>query len=220
MSSPLEPLPGNPTGDLSVKSKHRLDNERLADALGDLGLADRDALKLVLAQAASSGQVFTEILVRENLVSDWEISRVAAEVFNLPFLPVEVSPPSEKAMEGLDPEYLRMYGLVPLDRFGDLLTVAIPGLVPTHVLAGMGTSEKTCVVPVIGTVQSNRNWLAANLPQVEDVPSAIPSGGALSIDSGWTEIFDAGDEAVQLNLQPADEEPQDASEDASADELG
>ena len=95
------------------------------DDLVDRGLVDREAMHLVLQQASTGGVPIAEILVRENLVADWEVSRVAAEVFNLPFLTVESYPPSEDALSGLDPDYLRQYGLVPLDRFGQLITEPI-----------------------------------------------------------------------------------------------
>ena len=125
-----------------AKITPRLDYERLADALVDRGLAAREAVKLVLDQANETGAVFPEILVRENLVSDWEISRVTAEVFNLAFLPIDVTPPNKDVLKHLDLDYLRMYGLVPVDQFADVLTVAMPALVPTEVLNGLTPNKE------------------------------------------------------------------------------
>ena len=234
--------------------KHqRMDYARLADALADRGLADREALQLVLAQSNSGDGNFAEILVSENLVSDREIGRVASEVFGLPYLPVDVYPPSPKAVEGLDENYLLRYGLVPLDRFGGLLTVAMPGIVPPDVLASLLPEDDVKILPVIGNVSSNRHWLQTNLTSAEpaapqpavqvsqqapqqreplqlelaepSLPTAAPSAApatiahsplneveaalesidaTLPIDESWASIFDAGDEAVHLNVPDDD----------------
>ena len=50
---------------------------------------------------------FPEILVGDNLISDWELSRIVCDMYNLPFLPVDIHPPSSKAFEGLDREFFR-----------------------------------------------------------------------------------------------------------------
>jgi hypothetical protein len=142
---------------------------------------------------------------------------LCCEVFALPFLPVEVYSPNARALEGLDPAYLRHFGLVPLDRFGKLLTVAMPGIVPSEVLEGLSTEEGVRVVPVVGTPQSNRDWLARNLPDpasvaspsVDDPAAALPLTELSSADENdWSGIFDAGDQAVQFELRvQGDDEP-------------
>lgn len=182
-----------------MKATPRLDYERLADALIDRGLLDREAARLVLQQAHSAGTPFCEILVEENLVSDWEVARVTAEIFNLAFLPVEVAPPSERVLATLDKDYLRKHGLVPIDRIGDILTVAMPGLVPSAILNAVNTNEGTIVLPVVGLVQSNRAWLTKYAPVTEAPRAALPV--EVVDDADWANIFDAGDEAVQLNLE-------------------
>jgi len=181
-----------------VKPTPRLDYERLADALIDRGLLDRDAALLVLQQAHTAGMPFCEILVAENLVSDWEVARVAAEIFNLPFLPVEVTSPNDRLLSGLDKDYLRKHALVPVERVGDVITVSMPGMVPTPILNAMCPAEGSIVLPVVGLVQSNRAWLTRFAPSVEVAKPSLPAVD--TDDTDWGNIFDAGDEAVQLTL--------------------
>ena len=182
-----------------MKPTARLDYERLADALIDRGLLDREAAQLVLQQAHTAGNPFCEILVTESLVTDWEVARVAAEIFSLPFLPVEVSPPNERLLTGLDKDYLRKHALVPLERVGDVITVAMPGMVPTAILNALSPEEGTLILPVVGLVQSNRAWLTRFAPSVETVRPSMPVVHD-DADNDWGNIFDAGDEAVQLKI--------------------
>ena len=101
-----------------VKSSQRFEYRRFADSLVERGLIDYETIEHVVSQCEASGGPMAETLMHEDLVSDWEIARVACELYHLPFLTVDNYPPSADALEGLDADYLRQYGLVPLDRFG------------------------------------------------------------------------------------------------------
>ena len=153
---------------------------------------------------------------------------MACELYHLPFLPIEQYQPSSTALDGYDLAYLRHFALVPLDRFGGLVTVVMPALVPSEVLDGLRTAQNGRVLPVVGSVVSNRRWLeerftskppaapaapaaarAASAPSAKPaaptrppLPTPAPQAPALNLDEGdWGTLFDAGDEAVQLGLK-------------------
>lgn len=195
------PVPGSRRHPLRpVKSHFRLEYERLADALRHHRLIEAEALRLTLHQCLSTGALFPDVLVRDGLVSDWELSRLCCETFNLPFLPIEAYQPDKKLLDGIDVEYLRQYGLVPLDGFEELLTVSMPGMVPTDVLTGLAEMTGKQILPVVGTVQGNHTWLERNLPP----PAALQELKAAAEGGEWTGIFDAGDAAVQLGRADED----------------
>ena len=202
------PVPGIPR---HVKSNQKLDYGRLADALSERNLVERQPLDHILQQCSATGALMPDLLVREHLISDWELSRVVCELYGLPFVPVHIYPPAEGVLDGLNPDYLRQYSLVPLDRFGGLLTVAMPALVPSSVLEGLSEGQGHMILPAVGTVESNREWLAAHLPppqmpSLEDIGASLPGGESkadgTTVDiADWGNIFDAGDEAVQDELR-------------------
>ncbi len=186
------------------KSNQRFDYRRFSEQLVDRGLVDADAIHHVLQQCHATGGLLTEVLVQESLVSDWEVGRVCCELLNLPYVPVERYSPSPLALEGLDAAFLRRFCLVPLDRFGGLLTVAMPGLVPSEVLEGL-RGEAARVLPFVGSVVSNRRWLNEHLPDpnagksaagLQSLKPPLPHG-----QGTWADIFDAGEEAVRLDLK-------------------
>ena len=67
---------------------------------------------------------------------------------------------TEKALEGLDPAFLKRWCLVPLVRNGDLLTVAIPGAISPQTYEELSAMAHAELAIVIGSVQSNRHWLS------------------------------------------------------------
>lgn len=187
-----------------MKSTQRLQYNRLADTLTERGLVDRETMSHVIQQCMATGSLLSELLVSENLVSDFELSRVCCEIYGLPYLSVDEYPPDAAAMQGMNPDFLRQYGLVPFDRFGGIVTISMPGLVPSEVLDALVTAEGERVMPVVGSVVSNRRWLnehlpAPQMPRMGQVGAAIPFDESPS--AGWAGIFDAGEEAVQLELQ-------------------
>lgn len=208
-----------------MKSAHRFDYARFGEALVERNLIDRDVLSHVLHQVNSTRSLLPEVLVRENLISDWEVSRVACELYHLPFLTVDHYPPSATALDGYDLAYLRHFALVPLDRFGGLVTVIMPGLVPSEVLEGLRAGQNGRVLAVVGSVVSNRRWLEERFapkagvggravagpakPIAMETRSALPKTAPaldegelqLNAEGDWGNLFDAGDEAVKLGLK-------------------
>ncbi|QDU64944.1 hypothetical protein [Engelhardtia mirabilis] len=182
-----------------MKQTQRLDYERLADSIRDRQIIDGETIRHTLHEALSTGALFTELLVRQGLLSDWELCRIASEVFNLAFVPVDLYEPNEELIGLFDSEYLRQYCLVPLDRFGDLVTIAMPAMVPSEILQELEDRHKVKILGLVGSVGSNQSWLERHLPaaSLADLSSEF---GDVAEGGEWGGIFDAGDAAVQEDL--------------------
>ena len=174
-----------------MKYTQRLDYGRLAEVLHERGLAGLDAIRELLQLSQDGGMPFCEALVTSNLVSDWDLSKVVCETFQLPFLPVDLISPNPTALEEINVADFQKHQLVPLDVFGQVLTVAMPALVPAEVLAHIAAMSDFEVLPVVGTVESNRRWIS------EHMAAAPPP----TMEGGWESMFDQADASVT----PADE---------------
>ncbi len=202
----------------------RLDYTRFAELLSERGLVDAEALQHILQQGLTTGELFPEVLVRESLIADWELSRVVCDSFQIVFLSVDVYEPSPQAVALCDPGFLHQHCLVPLDVYEDLVTVAMPALTPSEVLNTMAEKLGKKVQPVVGTVASNRNWLNENLQGSRPadrvagaLPSAVPDA---AIDDEWSQLFDEGDAAVLMDLGTETTEESDEEKTIEAAELG
>jgi hypothetical protein len=185
-----------------VKLHQRLEYARLAEVLAERAMCEPQALREALQISGRGSPAFAEAVVGANLVGDWELGKVVAEVYNLAFLPVELCEPDEKALDGLDLAYLAQHGLVPLARFGQVLTVAMPGMVASEVLAGIrATDADLTIVPVVGSVAGNRRWIEQRLqPKLH---AALPTlqVQAQGEPGEWGNLFDTADQAVLFELQ-------------------
>jgi len=148
--------------------RRRLDDARLAEALVERELVEASTAKRILSRSECEARPLSLLLLEEELVRDWELSRVASELFGLPFVTVEAYEPSAGARRGLDPEFLLRHGLVPLDRFGDLLVVLMPAAVTSDILGELALQAGAQVTSMVGSTESNCRWLAENLGPSRD----------------------------------------------------
>jgi hypothetical protein len=185
-----------------VKNNQRLDYARLAEVLAEKGLCEPQAVREALHFSGRGHAPFAEALVNANLVSDWELSRVVCEIYGLAFLPVDMVDPDPKAREGLNVSFLITHGIVPVGRYGKLLTLAMPGMVPADVLAALSSETELHILPVVGTVRTNRRWIEMHLQP--ELKAAMPRKSAQDMQASageWGNIFDVADAAVQLDLR-------------------
>jgi hypothetical protein len=188
-----------------VKHNQRLGYQRLAEALVERGLVETQTAREALQAGARDGVPFPEVLLGANELADWELSRTVCEAFHLPFLSVEQIEPDSEAAEGIDPEFLAEHGLIVLGRHGRALTVSMPALVPAEVLAALADRSGCAVLPVVGTVRSNRRWIEERRAR-----GACDAAPALTLEAGteeetdWSELFDAADAAVLHDIEAPD----------------
>jgi hypothetical protein len=186
-----------------VKNKQRLAHELLADSLRDRRMVEPKTLEHVLHQCHQTGALFTEQLVRDGVVSDWELAQVCCEAFGLPFMPVDLYEPDVELIALFEPQTLRQSALVPLERFGNVLVVAMPCMVPSEVLDDIADRLNVKVMPVVGSVRANVRFLDENLPDVATELARV----AQEADGGaWADVLDMADAAVQVDLVGAEAE--------------
>ncbi|MFO1011288.1 MAG: hypothetical protein U1F29_14580 [Planctomycetota bacterium] len=185
------------------KNNQRLEYGRLAEVLSERGLVEPQALREALQFSMQGNMPFPEALVTANLVADWELSRIVCEIYNLPFLTVDSIEVDAKARAGVTEQFMIDNALIPIGRFGQVLTVCMPALVPAEVLGLLAAETDYFILPVVGTVRSNRKWLELNLKSAMPA-SALPSTNVEpeELHGGeWSSIFDQGDANVLSGLQ-------------------
>ena len=195
-----------------MKTSQRLDNNRLSEVLAERGLVEPQALREAANFAAHGKIPMSEALVTANLVQDWELARIVSEIYNLPFLPIELVDPDTRALEGIDPQFLVENCLVPVGRYGQVLTVCMPAMVPADVLGLLAATTDLVILPLVGSVRSNRQWLDKNLSAQPPVGAQAPAAEAEQEQASegaprqpgpgeWGSLFDQADAAVLLDLQ-------------------
>jgi len=97
------------------------------------GIASPDTVKRALQVQMQTGEPIEEVLVEEGVITEWDLARTLVKHYKLPFMPLHRYSIPKQVLETMPAEFLREHAMIPLDRFGSTLTIAIarnpePGL--------------------------------------------------------------------------------------------
>jgi hypothetical protein len=191
-----------------VKGIEKITSVRLAEILTERDVVSSEVITDALYSQDKNGEPFAQVLVNGGHITEWDLAKIVTENFNLPFLMAGNYSISEEAKERLPKETLFKYTIVPLDTFGDIVTVAMPVMLSFEDIAKIQKEHNCDLFPYVGLISENKKVLTdmhKDYPQwVEDDAKrreeeavkrkASPKKGE---EGDWMSIFDAGDEAIQ-----------------------
>ena len=102
------------------------------------GITTPDCMKRAVQIQGQTGETLEEVLVQEGNLTEWDLARTLVKHYKLPFIPLSRYEVSKDIVELLPVELLRENMMMPMDRFGNTITLAIarnpePGL-KEHIL--------------------------------------------------------------------------------------
>ncbi len=184
-----------------MKGLERITNLRLAEVLTQKGLLSREEMGEAISLHESSGERFVSVLVNTGYVTEWDLAKVVAESFQLPFLLGERYETPKEIIELFEEDFLFQHLVVPMDRFGKVLTVRMPVFVAGDVLEEIQEKQDMDVFPVVGLISENQKQLFQMFPDHPKEEPKRPVPQENKIGGEWESIFDIGDEAVKKDLQ-------------------
>lgn len=193
-----------------MKGLEKLTSIRLAEALTQKDAIPNDVITDALYAQDRHGESFVEALIAAGHITEWDLAKVVVMQFQVPFLMSGSYDIAEEARTALPTKLLFENLLVPLDRFDNVLTIAMPILTPFDVLAKIRATTHCEVFPYVCLVSENKKVLGALFPDFADWMKAAEKqreqarvSRTASGDSvqDWASIFDSGDEQVRHSLR-------------------
>ena len=112
----------------------KLSRTRLDDVLLDEGLLDRETMDRALAQTTTGGKTLARVLTTSAVLDDWDLAKIIATHYSLPFVDISDYSLQREVIELLDPDFCTKHSLIPLDRFGAVVSIAVSEMPSTDVL--------------------------------------------------------------------------------------
>jgi hypothetical protein len=197
-----------------VKGLEKLTSIRLAEALTQRDAIPNDVITDALYAQDRHGESFVEVLIATGHITEWDLAKMVVEQFQVPFLMSGAYDIGDEAKNAVPKQLLFETLAVPLDRFENVLTIAMPILTPVEALARIRKESKCEVFPYVGLVSENKKVLAKLFPEFADWMKETekrreqqrlarakdePEGGRGA--GNWTSIFDSGDAQVRDGLR-------------------
>lgn len=190
-----------------MKGIEKITSVRLAEILTERDIVTSEVITDALYSQDKNGEPFVQVLVTGGHITEWDLAKIVTENFNLPFLMAGNYSISEDAKNRFPKETLFKYTMVPLDTFGDIVTVAMPVMLSFEEIAKIQKEHNCDLFPYVGLITENKKvlsdmykdyneWLKNDTKRREE-ESVRRKATPKMESSDWMSIFDAGDEAIK-----------------------
>jgi hypothetical protein len=201
-----------------VKGLEKLTYVRLAEVLSQKNAVPAEAITDALYAQDKYGDPFVQTIVVGGHITEWDLAKLVAENFQLPFIMASNYAIADEAKKRLPEKVLFEHLLVPLDLFEDVLCIVMPILTSFEVMMKIQKDAKVEVFPYVGLVSENKKILTTMFPnfktwfeteQKRREQKATMRSHTKDRDAkgNWMSIFDAGDQAIQDGLNIPKKQP-------------
>lgn len=180
-----------------MKQFERLKKRKLGELLVDDGYVTEEQLRVALELQKASGDLLGKILVEQGYLTERALARAMATQLQLPFLSTENYQFSKEIVGLIPPEICHRHELIPLDRFGNCITILMSGFPPIDVLAQISQLTNCEIFVYIGTSSDVQNalkeWISPDSMTQADV----------QVDDSWMNFFDKANEDIASKTEAA-----------------
>ena len=121
----------------------RMTNKKLGELLVEEKLLSEEQVQEALKEQAKAGGLLGEVLVKLGYLTEYDIAKCISLQFNLPFLHVSCYQLQHDLVHSLPLDMQYKHQFVVLDRIGDVITIAIGGLLNENVFNDITTLTGT-----------------------------------------------------------------------------
>ncbi|GEM_PF-1808075 len=204
-----------------MKKFDKIFKKKLANLLIDAGLINEEIAEHVRSLSERTGDLIGETLVQEGYVTETDIARELSRHLQLPFLELQNYQSSKDAADSLPPELLQRHQIVPVDRFGDTMSLAmsqhltLDGFKEIQAKAGC---DITFFVALISKVAEALQEFAPM--DAEEIRNLRKKEVSAPKPSSWTDIFDTANKTVIKKIAPEKEAEEKAGKPAEEAKSG
>jgi type IV pilus assembly protein PilB len=132
---------------------NRLTKKKLGELLVEQNLLTEQQIQDALRLQHQTGMLFGEVLVQSKIISEDKIVAVLISQFGIPYIrPSQYKIPKE-LLEIFEPQMMKRFQFVPLDSIGNVLVIAIAGMLSEDILREI-ESQTGCSLQVFLTRMS------------------------------------------------------------------
>lgn len=156
--------------------------------LGEMLVKDKvispEELDNAIKQQEASRRSLGHILIELGLTSEWEMAAALGKQLNVPFITLSHYEIDEQVLNTIPREIVRKYKIVPVDKTGDTLTIALSDPSNIYLLDELKLLTRTEIIPVISFESDIMEAIGRYYPD-----TGVPTG--MAIDEALKEIQDA-----------------------------
>jgi type IV pilus assembly protein PilB len=187
---------------------------KLGQYLVEDGIITEEVLDACLAGAKAKGVSLGRVLTENNHTTEWEMASSFGKKLNVPFITLANYEIDQSILNAIPPDIIRKYNIVPVDKTGDTLTIALADPSNIYILDELRLLTNCDIVPVISFEADIHEAIDRYYGQMDDEAEDIAPINETDIEAILAEEF--GDEESGEYLDMNDDEDPDDEEAQSA----
>ena|SRR3989338_5940444 len=132
----------------------RMISKQLGDLLVERKVITQSQLDTAIKVQKDKGGLLGQVLVMLGYVKEEEIAQAITLQYGFPFLPLENYEINQEALTLVNANVARQYNLIPVDRIGELLTVAMSNPLNTQAIEDVEMITKCQVQIFVSTISA------------------------------------------------------------------
>ncbi|MBI4335812.1 MAG: hypothetical protein HY589_04070 [Candidatus Omnitrophica bacterium] len=137
----------------------RLVSKQLGEILKEAGVITDSQLKMALDAQKEKGGLIGEILVSLGYAKEEDIAQALTIQYGFPYLPLDNYNIDTEVIKLIPPEMARRHQVIPIDKLGTTITVAMANPLNAAALEEIEALTKCAVQPFVTTATSLENAL-------------------------------------------------------------
>lgn len=123
--------------------------KRLWELLIEDEILEQEQLDSALGRQGETGDSLVRTLIEMGHVSEWEMAATLGKQLNVPFITLSHYEIDKEVLESIPEDIVRKYQIVPVDKTGEVLTIALSDPSNIYLLDELRLLTKCQIVPVI-----------------------------------------------------------------------
>ena len=142
----------------------RATRRQLAEILADEGVVARDDVDQALQLQKSTGEALGTILLDMNCITPPDIAKVVSIHYQVPFISLGNYDFESKLVTLFKPDFLHKHKIIPFDRVGQMLLLAVAEIPPEKSLAEIPRKTKHKVALYVAYMEEIEKYLNEHCP--------------------------------------------------------
>lgn len=206
----------------------RTTQKRLSDVLVDEGVLTKAQVTEASKYLRQPDDPLGPHIIRCGFITAWDLAKAVCTHFSLPFYDLSTFKPKKEVVALMDPPFLHGYGVLPIDKFGKIVTLAVCESLSAGVLQTIVDRTQLSPYMYVAPYDKIREKLEEacpyEAPAGQGEAAAAPAAAAGGAEAGkseegdWMTIFEeaekkmkgTGDD-VELTKGSAKEEDEEAA---------
>ena len=182
----------------------RTTGKRLADVLVDEGILTKPQIQEASKYLRQPDDPLGPHLIRCGFITAWDLAKAVCTHFALPFYDLTGLKPKKDILSLFDTPFLHGYGILPIDKFGKIITLSVSEQLPAAVLQAIVDKTKLSPYLYVAPYDKIREILEVACPYeapaaAADAQASAGEGAApgKSEEGDWMSIFEEAEKKMK-----------------------